>query len=335
MNLETDIWLSAHLFYAGDWEQFLLRGVKPFIEKMVSQHLAKQYFFIRYWECGPHIRLRIKGNEENLLHFVKPEVDTFFCQYFALHPSCREEPAWVKELPVHQRWYPNNSVQFLIYEPEVERYGGIIGAEIAEKFFQASSRVTLAIYQDYGDWSYNLALGTAVKLHLAFAVALKMDLLEAASFFTFISNRWLPAAYANLSHFSIDEAVKHRKRILKTFGKSFDQQRKNLIPYFQTIWHALCAGGQFEQEWLNQWVLDLLDIDRELNAAQNHHQLIIPDWFQPDLTLQIPSSRQALWSILESYIHMTNNRLGVFNHDEAYLGYLMKSSLDCLLTSQR
>ncbi|MGB5931124.1 MAG: lantibiotic dehydratase C-terminal domain-containing protein, partial [Cyclobacteriaceae bacterium] len=37
------------------------------------------------------------------------------------------------------------------------------------------------------------------------------------------------------------------------------------------------------------------------------------------------------WRIYDSYVHMTNNRLGIQNRDEAYLAYLIKKCLDIML----
>jgi hypothetical protein len=330
-----DSWLAAHLYYAGNWEDFLTRGVKPFVDKILARKAARQYFFIRYWERGPHIRLRFKGDKETLTHVVKPEVEDFFLRYFRHYPSRREEPAGVKEAPADQRWYPNNSVQFLAYEPEIERYGGLVGLDIAERFFQASSHVTLSVLHECTDWDYERALGTAVQLHLAFAAALAMDLNEAAHFYAAIFARWLPATYLRLSHRLPNEVTKYREYILTTFAQNFAQQRVMLIPYQQKLWRLFVENMEFEPEWLNQWRCDVVEIGRQLRAAQNQQQLVIPGWFQPNPDLNVPIPRQALWAILESYVHMTNNRLGILNHDEAYLGYLMKSGLKALVARHR
>ena len=56
-------WLAAYLYYSGNWEKFLTNSVKPFVEDILDRKLAEQYFFIRYWERGPHIRLRFKGDK--------------------------------------------------------------------------------------------------------------------------------------------------------------------------------------------------------------------------------------------------------------------------------
>ena len=36
--------------------------------------------------------------------------------------------------------------------------------------------------------------------------------------------------------------------------------------------------------------------------------------------------KQQLWPVLESYVHMTNNRLGILNKDEPFIAYFIKES---------
>ena len=38
--------------------------------------------------------------------------------------------------------------------------------------------------------------------------------------------------------------------------------------------------------------------------------------------------KELLWSIFVDYIHMTNNRLGIFNRDESYLSFMMMRCLE-------
>jgi hypothetical protein len=45
----------------------------------------------------------------------------------------------------------------------------------------------------------------------------------------------------------------------------------------------------------------------------------------PDQTAGL--AKQQLWAIYDSYIHMLNNRLGIMNRDEGYLGFLIKEVL--------
>ncbi|MGF1671449.1 MAG: thiopeptide-type bacteriocin biosynthesis protein, partial [Balneolaceae bacterium] len=117
-------WLSAHIFYSEPFEGILINGVKPFIEKLKKEKKIEGYFFIRYWERGPHIRLRIKADSHILKDDIKPRLLSYFTEFMRESPSKRNEPKWVQNLTSGKQWYSNNSIQFINYEPETARYGG-------------------------------------------------------------------------------------------------------------------------------------------------------------------------------------------------------------------
>jgi thiopeptide-type bacteriocin biosynthesis protein len=324
------MWLAAYLYYTADWEDFLIKSVKPFVETIMRQKLADQYFFIRYWENGPHIRLRFKGNDEILLSKVKPMLEDHFNSWFKKFPSERETPEWTKKLPEKDRWFPNNTIQFIEYEPEVERYGGPVAIEIAERQFQLSSDAILSIISQSEAWTYERALGAAIQLHLGFSYALGMSLEEMKRFYTFVFTAWLPRAYGYNPDAGIEINKTKQKVVLDAFEKTFLKQKDMLIPYHQTIWNAFHENVEFEDEWLNIWIFELKKINLELQEIQKKRQMKFHKIFQPNSDLPVNVEKQLFWPIMESYVHMTNNRLGVLNQDEGYLGYLINKSLESL-----
>ncbi len=326
-NETNHTWLAAYLYYSEPWEKFLIESVKPFVDKVMENRWARQFFFIRYWERGSHIRLRFNGDAETMEKQVKPGLDAHFSKYFQEHPGKRETPEYVETLPPGQQWFPNNSIQYIDYEPEVDRYGGPTGILIGERQFEASSRAVFAVIEESGEWDYDRALGAAIQLHLGFAFALGMDLVETGEFFTQISRTWFSRAYG-YSEDTPKEQIKERREItLKAFEENFERQEATLVPYHQTLWSAFNEEVEFEQEWLNRWLEHMTAIKNELITAREQKSLVIPRWFRPDPGNKTPGKRSQLWAILESYVHMTNNRLGIMNRDEAYLGYLIKESL--------
>jgi len=320
-------WLAAYLYRGEPWEKFLIETVKPFVDKTMENRWADRFFFVRYWERGPHIRLRFKGNAETLEKQVKPQLDSYFPEYFREHPSQRITPENIEEFPPEQQWFPNDSVQYIDYEPEIERYGGPAGILIAERQFEASSRAVFAVIEESGDWDYDRALGAAIQLHLGFAFALGMDLVETGEFFTQISRTWFSRAYGYTTDTPKDEIKERQKITLNAFDENFQRQKPTLVPYHQTLWSAFTEEVEFEQEWLNQWLENMTAVKNELITAQEQNTLVIPQWFKPETGKKTPEHRRKLWTIFESYVHMTNNRLGILNRDEAYLGYLIKESL--------
>ena len=335
MATDTQTWLAAYLYYAEPWEDFLTKAVKPFVEAVFARKQAEQFFFIRYWERGPHIRLRFKGDPQQLQQAVQPELAAYFSHYFEEHPSTRVEPESMEALPESHRWFPNNSIQYIAYEPEVERYGGPAGIGIAERQFEASSRAILSILAESEDWNYDRALGAAIQLHLGFSYALGMSLQEAIYFYTFYSEVWLPAGerWMTLAYRSdgfLEDTERPQKTMRQAFEETFVEQRAALIPYHKILWEAFHQGVSFEQDWLNDWIVQMKRVAAALKQAQQQGHLSIPAEFTINPQLAVPEASQRLWSILGSYVHMINNRLGVLNRDEGYLGYLIKESLTAL-----
>ncbi len=48
-------WVSAHVFHQGDLDALLVRAVHPLVTG-----LAADWFFLRHWEGGLHVRLRVR-----------------------------------------------------------------------------------------------------------------------------------------------------------------------------------------------------------------------------------------------------------------------------------
>ncbi len=320
-------WLAAYLYYTEPWDHFLTEHVRPFAYKMRQIDGVENFFFIRYWERGPHIRLRFYGDKEALINNVKPAIDSYFNQFFKENPSERQLPDWAKNLNEDEKWFPNNSIQYITYEPETERYGGTHVLRVSEQHFEASSRAILEAIHHHSNWEYTSALGTAIQLHVSFAHALEMTIAESKAFFNYIFKGWLPRAYKGYSEqLHSEEQQKREKETITAFQNNLDQQKDMILPFCETIWEALNDDQEFEEDWMNQWVQDTRQLLREIKEAQAKQLLEVPDYS----TLNDPFDKDKLerWYLYGSYIHMINNRLGIFNHDEGYLGYLLRAFFD-------
>lgn len=322
-------WISAYLYYAEPWDVFLRKGVNPFVKKVLKEKLATGYFFIRYWERGPHIRLRFSGEQQALDEKLKPFITEHFESYFKQHPSSRVDPPGLETLPATQQWFPNNSVQFIPYEPEIQRYGGEMAISVAEQQFQASSDAVMGVMND--TWNYERALGTAIQMHLSFAHTLGMDIAETAEFYSYIFHSWLPMAYNGFAQgMSREKQIELQNEAIKAFEQQFVLQEAMLVPYHQMILEALNEKTDFEEDWLNKWIADTGIVYGHLKGLQDIGKIEYPDRYAFSKPFQTREERRQLWSIYASYVHMTNNRLGIQNRDEGYLGYLIMKSLECV-----
>ncbi|MFC4531996.1 lantibiotic dehydratase [Sphaerisporangium dianthi] len=135
-------WLYAKLYTGpASADAVLQRVVRPVVRDAVSGGAADRWFFIRYADPDPHLRLRLHGDPARLMGEVLP----------ALLGGCAglhaEGTVWRTQLDT--------------YEREVERYGGPDGIVLAERLFHADSDAALdaiAGVPGDGDARWRLAL---------------------------------------------------------------------------------------------------------------------------------------------------------------------------------
>jgi thiopeptide-type bacteriocin biosynthesis protein len=114
-------WLFAKLYCPRDLAEDLIVGpLLTFADDAVSSGWAKKWFFLRYSDPEPHLRLRFQSVPELLSGELLPRL-------------C----AWGAELMARDL-----CLRFGLdtYEREVERYGGPSGVSAAESLFAADSR---------------------------------------------------------------------------------------------------------------------------------------------------------------------------------------------------
>lgn len=119
-------WLFAK-FYAP-YEQLtplLVGPLNELISMADTSGLADQWFFVRYGDPDPHLRLRWHGDPDLLLHHLLPQVTDFSDQLIS---SGR-----IQRLALDT------------YDREVERYGGPVTINISERVFDADSRLALRL----------------------------------------------------------------------------------------------------------------------------------------------------------------------------------------------
>ena len=119
-------WLFAKLYGPADGQDELLAGpVRTFGEFATASGLAEQWFFVRYADPEPHLRLRFAGDPDDLIGGVLPRL-------------C----SWAQELLAGGFC---DRVAFDTYEREIERYGGLGGMAAAERIFAIDSATAVEL----------------------------------------------------------------------------------------------------------------------------------------------------------------------------------------------
>lgn len=166
-------WKSIHVFYhdINHKEIILCNVVAPFLKVLKEKGALEKWFFINYWEGGPHLRIRMLNMEEAQYDFLLEKMK----EYIVKHPSSfsitREqyyhnnrfdgEKVNVTELP----WYEDGSIIEIPYVPEIERYGGENAIAKAESMFCYSSQLAASLIQaTVGD--FNKRFSVAIDLFI-------------------------------------------------------------------------------------------------------------------------------------------------------------------------
>jgi thiopeptide-type bacteriocin biosynthesis protein len=114
-------WLFVKLYGPRLLEEDLVAGpIYDFAEEARASGLADEWFFIRYSDPDPHIRLRFRGAPERLARQLLPRVCAWGADLMADEDCLR--------------------FGFDTYDRELERYGGEGGTSAAESVFAADSR---------------------------------------------------------------------------------------------------------------------------------------------------------------------------------------------------
>ncbi|MGB8955823.1 MAG: thiopeptide-type bacteriocin biosynthesis protein [Tumebacillaceae bacterium] len=318
-------WLSLHAFHhdAAALDPFLLNGIAPLVQVLLKQGLIDSYFFIRYWEGGPHIRLRLRGDVNTLQQQVKPQATAALKEFLQANPSqtrlkrdtyydslFAHAPSGDADLP----WYEDGEVLEIPYDQETLRYGGVQAMKVAQNLFMVSSEVTIALLGQYSGIEQKMAVGK--DLMLLAMLALDTDEEQVRSYFE---------RYA--SYYKVYGATPEQE---DAFDRNCHESFKRQAAQLSLRAHQLCAIVRSKtmsalpglyQTWLTYHQQTFA----ELRALHEQELLVNPLTGQP--LSSTDASQDAIGLIAHSYAHMHNNRMGLNPYQESHLAYLLKTGL--------
>ncbi|MFJ6793469.1 thiopeptide-type bacteriocin biosynthesis protein [Streptomyces sp. NPDC091268] len=279
MTTTTDTWHSHHLFLHSDPEDtdaFLLRDAAPLLDALVAAGEADRWFFIRYAQDGPHVRIRLHAPAGAAAAAGLPERLARAGEAVPVAPG---------------RWPSRHGeVRTVPYEPEAERYGGPAVLPVAEEVFAASTQVVLealrALHAGGGGAAARLML--AADLAHTTAYGLGMDRLTAA--------RWLrrhAAGWRWVTEVPLLPGASVHAQVNSVYGA----QRAGLGRRAAHVREQLRAGTA--APWLGRWADRVREADALLAAGGGR-----------TLSAQ---RRACVWA---SQLHMLFNRLGVTPDEE-------------------
>ncbi|GAA2264211.1 hypothetical protein GCM10010232_65380 [Streptomyces amakusaensis] len=276
-----DGWLSLHCFLRSapeDNDAFLHEELAPLLDGLVARGGATGWFYIRYDEGGPHLRVRVRGADPAGAAAL-PGTLARLAERLAVAEDPPPEPADGSPPERHAR---HAEVRPEPYVPETARYGGPDALPVAEEVFILSSRVAVRALAGAPRGSARLAL--AVDLAHTTALACGMDPLTAA--------RWLRRHAAGW-RWAEDVPLLAPHHIHTKVNLVYALQREALAARAESVRRGLDEGTA---------PAPLLDWYHGVRAADETLKSLVPS-----------VNRPQVWA---SQLHMLFNRLGTAPDEE-------------------
>ncbi|MFD5428412.1 thiopeptide-type bacteriocin biosynthesis protein [Streptomyces sp. NPDC127084] len=328
-------WLSFHVFYTASSRPLISQCIGPLVSDLRKNDLIHGYFFINYWLEGPHVRLRLLPSYPKLTAEVRERTENSIANFLRIRPALYEvtsdhlltyyDMLFAAEYPEtdrspyldangRMRLRNNNTFTVEKYEPEYDRYGGRAGMTLAEWHFEQSSDLVVAIDRTMNVHLRSVRLGVSAQLMLVMATAFLGDTLEVVRFMDSYTDFW-KRSFAGTA-FADDTAHAH----------AFEADSTRVSNHLTAIHNSQQDGKSHGlPPFLKRWAehsCELASRIRDASERMRFHSAVRNGNGEP-----LPVDR-VLRLLLNSYLHMTNNRLSTTIGDECYLAFVIARSLE-------
>ncbi len=231
-------WLFLKLYMEINKEnRFLIEQCDQLCYDLLKQNIITNWFFIRYSDPNPHVRLRFVGEKEQIALRLIP----------AIHP-------WMIML-LDKRYVNNLSVA--AYEREVERYGGEELIEPAEAVFCADTTTSIAL----------------IRLMLGKSLAFPEEVLTAISLLDLLKNLGLDRK-SQLSFFKMQEMSGEELKGFREWKPALLEVSQALFnDRVELQYEELFQAFQPRHEILNIFKIKLQEIDKQKKLTAPLHQI--------------------------------------------------------------
>ncbi len=323
MSKINETWISLNAHVGEQQNSFLRDIITPFLSD--NEELINSFFFLRYWLGGPHLRLRFRCEKSNA-HLIinklqvkferwKAQVANFHMLSLTQYKKLQVKLAELEGMDSRQDEHNFISDPRLIistYEPEVEKYGGTKGVEIAEKLWCESSLFCLKVNE-------LKLLENGNKLNIGFLTniigvsSFEFNLNEAAEYFNRSASVWQHYCPANFT---------------EKFTPAFKKQATRLSPTVNAIWQGEFKSPSFNLEY-KKWLAAMAGAKSAIDIHFDELQAGFSKMSADLDKVPVPALKSYL---LIQYIHTHNNRLGVNTIDEWHVARLAEESVNYILS---
>ncbi|MEU7245500.1 lantibiotic dehydratase C-terminal domain-containing protein [Streptomyces sparsogenes] len=342
-------WTAVHLFHQGDLDTLLLEAVVPALTGLAREGRVRGHFFLRYWEGGPHLRVRILSAPPHGTgaHDTARQLVARWNTWLRDHPSPRsvDEAAYLgfadqaaarEGLSGYEPWRAlHDHAEPRPYLPEHDRYGTGASLAAVERHFMEASDSAEALLARRPAPAERLSAGLAVVL-LTWAVV-EPDPRRRLDALTSGARAWRRMLGPAYDTEAFDRAyVRARPALVRRAGQLLDPGARQLLDpeAGQLLAPAASARPEGPAGPVAAWhdsISRLHTTLRTLEAAGS---------FTPDLAalrddpslLALPSPRAALTA--NRCAHLMCNRLGLYGPQEALLRHLAARAAADLHTAE-
>jgi thiopeptide-type bacteriocin biosynthesis protein len=315
------VWVCAHIYYHASLDRLIDGMARPLVAELRARSLIERHFFVRYWQGGPHLRLRLLALDSGDEARVADALDAAGAAHLRAAPSTT---------PVAQHDYlqtaaalsaleaagsveplePDNSIQRRAYTPEYDRYGGSEEAMAAvEAQFAASSDVAFDVIAAGRGREHRT--GQALAMLLAGGLIAAGDAGDrdaARRYFAATRSEWTRRPRA------VDAVP--REPVLDA---KFERQRAQLLELAAQVRSRLDPVHADDPTPLARWIRSLRELRGRLCELESRGRLW-PGRARGAATEPMP--HQGPDDILRLCAHMHTNRLGLTLPEERYVRYL-------------
>lgn len=321
------IWASVHVHGSGDLGRLLTGAVAPVMGRLVADGTVERWFFLRYWEGGPHLRVRADTCDSGAVTAaLRDEVGGF-----KLPPGTLTTEEY-RKVAVHfanaegrtefeQDLQPPGTVREVPYVPEHDVYGVGTTLEAAERHFVESSALALEVLGSGP--SPGVLRGLAMSVNLMTLADHEPDLDRlGAAFHAAGGQGWTDTVGPGSPGGRVSPEVMDRMN--DSYGRSREQVRGEI----ERAWRiANAAQPTADPDPLARWLVSIRALRVAMEDAGDKFDVSPAGSPHAWYLTRLDAARRSIASVLLRCTHLFDNRIGVTTPDEIHIGYLVARAL--------
>jgi thiopeptide-type bacteriocin biosynthesis protein len=296
-------WISAHIYRCDSLDALIDGAARPLVAELRAGALIDGHFFVRYWQGGPHLRLRLRPSADAHRAVVNDALDAAIGAFLRAHPSrnaIRPEDYLASARPLSlaepgghaiEPLEPVDTVRRRSYEPEHDRYGGAAAMAAAEQQFIASSDIAYDVIAAHRGRDHRTGHALAAMFVAAAVCEGPEGIVAYCSAARSEWGRGLMFGDVDRQEAQLDERYRRQRPRLRELVQQLTE---------------LVTGGASDDGALGQWLSAMRNLKASLVALDAAGQLA-----------------HSIGRVIRLCTHMHCNRLGISLPEEAYLRYLL------------